>query len=398
MPDIYPAFFILLNKFLSSLSRNRKEIMSKKDNTYKPEWTPENAGDEFAVRVVKGVQPSRKKSHSAPSLKNNLLSVDEYVNGVLKSDRIKLARAITLVESNSPKHHQLSQEVLQKLLPHSGNSLRIGITGTPGAGKSTLIESLGMNLLKEGHKVAVLTVDPSSSISKGSILGDKTRMEKLAKEENCFIRPSPSGGTLGGVARKTRETITLCEAAGYDVILIETVGVGQSEITVRSMVDFFLLVLIPGGGDELQGIKKGVIELTDAVLINKADGKNEQLAKLSKSEYANALHYIQHATKGWQTKALTCSALKGKGIKEIWEMIKEFEIITKESGIFLQRRKEQSLEWVFRMVEDGLKDSFYNHPKVKEELPTLKEKILEGMLPATTAAEYLLNLLKTSPN
>ena len=366
--------------------------MENNENTYKPDWTPENAGDEFAVRIVKGKSENCAKKNSYTTKKSSVLTAEDYTEGVLEGDRITVARAITLVESNSAKHHQLAQDVLQRLLPHSGKSLRIGITGVPGAGKSTMIEALGMYLLEKGHKVAVLTIDPSSSLTKGSILGDKTRMEKLSREDNCFIRPSPSGGALGGVARKTRETITVCEAAGYDVILIETVGVGQSEVTVRSMVDFFLLVLIPGGGDELQGIKKGVIELTDAVLINKADGKNEQLARLSCSEYANALHYLHPATKGWHTKALTCSAITGKGIPEVWDMIKEFEKLTKDSNVFEERRKSQSLEWVFRMVEDGLKDSFYNNPSVKSEFAELKKKVLNAEVPPTIAAEQLLNI------
>ncbi|MGQ9799781.1 MAG: methylmalonyl Co-A mutase-associated GTPase MeaB [Ignavibacterium sp.] len=366
----------------------------KKQNTYKPDWTPENAGNEFATKIVKGIESKAEvKKQNEPKSKH--LSVDDYVNGVLKFDRNILARAITLIESNNPSHYDTAQEVLKKLLPYSGNSIRIGITGVPGAGKSTLIETLGMFLIKQGHKVAVLTIDPSSTVTKGSILGDKTRMEKLSKENNCFIRPSPSGGELGGVTRKTRETISVVEAAGFDIVLIETVGVGQSEVTVRSMVDFFLLVLIAGAGDELQGIKRGVMELCDAIFINKADGDNEKRALIAQNDYNNALHYLQPATKGWQPKAYTGSALTGKGIEELWKLIQEFEKQTKANGIFEDRRKNQIVEWVFKMVENKLIDDFYNDDQVKKNLPLIKDKILNEELTPTLAAEKLLNIYKT---
>ncbi|MEO8233728.1 MAG: methylmalonyl Co-A mutase-associated GTPase MeaB [Ignavibacteriota bacterium] len=381
-----------------------KKQLPKQNDSYKPDWTPANAGDEFAVRVVKGIQSSRSSSGSSLKarsgnkktidLKRKNLSVEDYINGVLSFDRNILARTITLIESNNPAHHDTAQEVLTKLLPHSGKSLRIGITGVPGAGKSTLIEALGMYLIKQDYKVAVLTVDPSSTVTKGSILGDKTRMENLSKEKKCFIRPSPSGGNLGGVTRKSRETITACEAAGYNIILIETVGVGQSEVTVRSMVDFFLLVLIAGAGDELQGIKRGIIELTDAILVNKADGDNERRANIAKADYSNALHYLQPATKGWTSQAFTGSALTGKGIPELWDVIKKFETTIKQSSMFEQRRKDQSIEWVFRMVEDALRDEFYNNEKVQKAIATIKQEITKDKTTPTLAAEKLLRIFR----
>ena len=362
------------------------------DQSYPPDWTPKHEGDAFAVKVRKGIAgtSSIKKITHRPGKKRSQLTVNDYVNGVLKNDKTILARAITLIESNSPDHYQTAQEVLKQLLPHSSRSLRIGITGVPGCGKSTLIEALGCHLLDNGHKVAVLAVDPTSTITKGSIMGDKTRMEKLSRQQNCFIRPSPSGGTLGGVTRKSRETILVCEAAGYDVILIETVGVGQSEVSVRSMVDFFLLVLIAGAGDELQGIKRGVIELADALVVNKADGQNKSKALLAQSEYSRAVKYIKPATMGWETKVYTCSALTGEGIPETWQLIKEFEKQAKKTGIFEKRRRDQALDWVFSMVENYLKDDFYHNKNVSKALSILKEKVLAGEILPTAAAEDLL--------
>lgn len=363
-----------------------------KNKKYKPDWAPKNAGKEFAINVVKGVDMKSDISNSNKSTHNSTQpSVDNLVKGVLKDDRNLLARCITLIESNSSKHHEKATEVLDKLLPHAGNSIRIGISGVPGAGKSTMIEALGLYLIKEGHKVAVLTVDPSSSVSKGSILGDKTRMEHLSREKNCFIRPSPSAGNLGGVTRKTRETITACEAAGFDVILIETVGVGQSEITVRSMVDFFLLVMISGAGDELQGIKKGIIEISDALVFNKADGTNKQKAEIARAEFANALHYLQSYTVGWQPKVLMASAIENSGIDKIWEMIMEFVDYTKKNDSFTKRRNNQSLEWMHSLIRESLINKFYSSSDVKKELKIYESQLLNGKARATSAAEEILN-------
>ncbi|GAK57508.1 LAO/AO transport system ATPase [Candidatus Vecturithrix granuli] len=373
------------------------------DTAKRPEWVPENGGTEFASRVMPGVaaeyegmavqasdDPRRQQPKAVPVPRRKQLSVEEYVAGVLSKDRTILARAITLVESNLYEHLLIAQSVIKQLLPHAGKSIRIGITGVPGVGKSTFIEAFGCYLCDQGHQVAVLAVDPSSSVTRGSILGDKTRMENLARRPACFIRPSPSGGTLGGVTRKSRETMIVCEAAGFDVLLVETVGVGQNEVTVRSMVDFMLLLMIAGAGDELQGIKKGIMELADALLINKADGDNIIKARAARMEYEQALHYLAPATKGWTTHAYTCSSLTGDGISEIWQVIEDFCRTTKESGMFQARRQSQVRDWLHVMVEEELKARFYHHPNVLYVLPTLEKAVIEGKMPVTTAAKELL--------
>lgn len=363
--------------------------MSDKENknTYKPDWAPEKDADGFAVKIVKAGE--QKASAPRHSIKPKKLTTDEIAGGVLQNNRTILGKAITLIESSSPKHRPEALDLLNRLLPHSGKSIRIGITGVPGAGKSTLIESLGFMLAEAGHKVAVLAVDPSSSHSKGSILGDKTRMEKLASHRNCFIRPSPSGGTLGGVTKKTRETIIICEAAGYDITLIETVGVGQSEFAVRSMVDFFLLVLIAGAGDELQGIKKGIMEIADCVVINKADGDNMKRARIAMAETRNALHYIYRENTFWTPPVHLTSAINGNGITELWQIIKDYQKSASESGYFESARKHQNEEWVRFLVNDMLMDHFYRNPGIKAMYETLKPGIFEGKILPTEAAEKL---------
>jgi len=361
-----------------------------KKGSYYPEWVPEGGGDAFATSVLRGLLKPGKGSKKDSTVKRKLPDTDEFVKGILDNNKTLLAKSITLVESNSADHYEQGKEIIKRLKGNFGNSLRVGISGPPGAGKSTLIEELGLYLIKLGFKVAVLAVDPSSVFTKGSILGDKTRMEKLSRENNCFIRPSPSSGTLGGVSRKSRETMLLCEAAGYDVILIETVGVGQSEITVRSMVDFFLLLLIPGGGDELQGIKRGITEIADLVVINKADGDNKARAEKARIEYSLALKYLLPSTEGWDRQVVLCSAAEKKGIGNIWDIINSFSNNVKESGLFEKRRNEQSYQWALSLIEDFLKGNFFNNSFVDQILPNVKKKILKGEMLPEEGAEALL--------
>ncbi|MBM9604369.1 methylmalonyl Co-A mutase-associated GTPase MeaB [Desulfopila inferna] len=316
-----------------------------------------------------------------------------YIDGVIAGDRLVLARTITLIESSLAGHQALARTIIDSLLPRTGNAVRLGITGVPGAGKSTFIESFGTMLTEMGLRVAVLAIDPSSGRSGGSILGDKTRMEKLAVNDKAFIRPSPSSGTLGGVAGKTRETMLVCEAAGFDVIIIETVGVGQSETTVASMVDFFLVLMIAGAGDELQGIKKGVLEVADAIVINKADRDNVGKAELARKEYQAALHLLMPYSPNWTVPVLTCSALEKVGIEEIWQAVEEHRRALTDSGEFYQKRKDQARQWFGFLLDEGLKDWFYNSAKVKKTIPGLLGEIEQEHTSPTVAAARLLSLL-----
>ena len=314
----------------------------------------------------------------------------ELIDGILSGNIATLSRAITLVESTNANHLASANQVINSCLPHANKSVRIGITGVPGVGKSTFIEAFGKHLTGQGKKVAVLAVDPSSTISHGSILGDKTRMEELVKDVNAYIRPSASGETLGGVARKTRETITLCEAAGFDTILIETVGVGQSETAVHSMVDFFLLLKISGAGDELQGIKRGIMEMADAIVINKADGDNIKKANLAKAEFNRALHLFPAKKSGWIPTTSTCSAITHDGISEVWDTILKFTELTKANNYFFEKRKEQNQYWMLESINEQLKTNFYNHPEIQNLLDSTKKAVQNDEISPFAAAQTLL--------
>ncbi len=354
---------------------------------------PENSEEYKGLTVNKGIeQPSTinpyRKFQRKP--KRQQLSVGDYVEGILKGNTTLLSQAVTLVESTLPEHQTIAQEVIEKCLPYAGRSMRIGISGVPGAGKSTSIDAFGLHVLERGGKLAVLAIDPSSERSKGSILGDKTRMEKLSVHPDSFIRPSPSAGSLGGVARKTRETIILCEAAGFDKIFVETVGVGQSETAVHSMVDFFLLIQLAGTGDELQGIKRGIMEMADGIVINKADGSNLEKAKLAAAHFRNALHLFPAPESGWAPRVLTYSGFYGLGIKEIWDMVYEYIDFVKANGYFQYRRNEQAKYWMYESINEQLRNSFYNNPTIASMLGQKENEVLGGTVTSFTAAHQLL--------
>ncbi|OFX60962.1 MAG: ATPase/protein kinase [Bacteroidetes bacterium GWB2_41_8] len=357
----------------------------------------ENDPAYLGLNVNQGIEPLPSVSEDSVKRflkhkKKRSLSVQQYVDGILNGDITILSQAVTLVESSKPEHQEIAQEIIVKCLPFSGNSVRIGITGVPGVGKSTFIEAMGKHITSNGHKLAVLAIDPSSERTKGSILGDKTRMEDLSIDPNAYIRPSPSAGSLGGVARKTREIIVLCEAAGFNHIFIETVGVGQSETAVHSMVDFFLLLMLAGAGDELQGIKRGIMEMADAITINKADGNNIEKAGLARVQYMNALHLFPATESGWKPKVLTCSAYMKTGIGEIWETIDEYLAHVKGNGYFQHKRNEQSKFWMYETINEHLRNSFYQNEQINALMKESEEKVLKEEISSFVAAKKLLDL------
>ncbi len=358
----------------------------------RPDWVPEGCASDpaFATWVMQGVRPSGASTVRPPARRRPALSTEDYVRGVLARDPGVLGRAITLVESNAPAHQRQAQEVLAALLPHTGRARRVGLTGIPGAGKSTFIEAFGLRLAEQGHRVAVLAIDPSSAVTGGSILGDKVRMEKLCRHPHAFIRPSPSGGSLGGVTRKTREAILVCEAAGYDVVLVETVGVGQNEVAVRAMVDAFVVFLIAGAGDELQGIKKGVIELADLLVINKADGDNLPRCLAALAEMKRVLHYLRHATEGWQTTVQTASARTGDGVADVWATLGQFFTTGERTGSTARRRREQAVAWMHALIEEHLRAGFYGAEPVQARQAEIENAVANGALAPMAGALALL--------
>ena len=360
---------------------------------------PENQEEYKGLNVNSGVaQPPSVNPYLTRRKKRRALTSGEIVEGILRGDITMLSRAVTLVESMASEHQVLAQEVIEKCLPHSGNSRRIGITGVPGAGKSTSIDVFGLHVLKDGGKLAVLAIDPSSERTKGSILGDKTRMERLAVHPNAFVRPSPSAGSLGGVARKTRETIVLCEAAGFNNIFVETVGVGQSETAVHSMVDFFLLLQLAGTGDELQGIKRGIMEMADGIVINKADGDNIHRAQLAQAQFRSALHLFPPTASGWQPEVLTYSGYYELGIAEVWDMIDRYFAFVTENGYSTQRRLQQARYWMYETIDEQLRRHFYDNPQVSALLNEKEQRVLDNLQSSFTAARDVLDLYFSSKN
>lgn len=349
-------------------------------------------------KVVKGVaSPSMLNPHLKHILakkRKPQLDIATYIQRIREGDKNALAQAITIVESTHPSHQQKANEIIQHCLPFANGAIRIGVTGTPGVGKSTFIETLGTYLIEAGKRVAILAVDPSSQISKGSILGDKTRMERLSHHKNAFIRPSPTQLSLGGVAKKTREAMVLCEAAGHDIIIVETVGVGQSETLVHSMVDFFLLLILPGSGDELQGIKRGIVEMADLVVINKADGDRIKLAKKTKTDYRNAIHLFPPKESQWIVKVMTCSALEKKGIEKINESIEAYFQLVRKNNYFDTHRMQQAKYWLKSSINQGLQAAFYQHDTIKYKLQEIEQAVINNDLSPFQGASYLLNLFK----